>query len=165
MTMTKASKSRYFGSRHAAGVGLIEVLIAVVILAFGMLGVAALQAASLRNGESALERSLATAESYAILDAMRANLAFARIHAYDITKTCTVPAAGSTLASNDLHEWLTSLKGRLGSNVTTCGEITCGSLDCKITVYWDDSHGTFEKSSGNGQANAAANNVVTRTRL
>ena len=157
----------YSGSRHAAGVGLIEVLIAVVILAFGMLGIAALQAASLRNGESALQRSQATAESYAILDAMRANLALARINAYNITKTCAVPAGGSTatLAANDLHDWITSLKNRLGNNSATCGEITCGSVDCRITVYWNDSHGTYEKSSGSGLADAAAYSVITRTRL
>src|SRR5690606_41533119 len=39
------------------GLGLIEVLIAVAILAFGMLGIAALQATALRNGQSSDRKS------------------------------------------------------------------------------------------------------------
>lgn len=145
-----------------SGIGLIEVLIAVVILAFGMLGIAALQAASLRNGESSLERSQATAETYTILDAMRANSTHAKIGDYNLAKTCDVPDAGATLVENDLHNWITSLHRRLGGpdiGGTSCGEITCGALSCKVTVYWDDSRGT------NGATDATAYNVVTQTRL
>jgi type IV pilus assembly protein PilV len=143
-----------------AGVGLIEVLIAVVILAFGMLGIAALQAASLRNGQSALERSQATVETYAILDAMRANISAARIHQYDLTTmTCAAPAADTAnLVANDLHNWITSLQDRLGP--TACGQIVCGTLKCDIHVQWDDSRGT-----GTAAEKAAPKMVETLTRL
>ena len=44
-------------ARHSQrGVGLIEVLIAVLVLSFGMLGMVGLQTWSLRNNQSALER-------------------------------------------------------------------------------------------------------------
>ena len=146
--------------RHMAGVGLIEVLIAVVILAFGMLGIAALQAASLRNSQSALERSQATVQTYAILDAMRANLSVARIGGYNLTTmTCAAPDAGD-LAATDLHNWINSLKSSLGPSDNTCGMIVCGSVECAITVQWDDSRGTSEDSTA-----AETHTVVTRTRL
>ncbi len=145
---------------HMAGVGLIEVLIAVVILAFGMLGIAALQAASLRNSQSALERSQATVQTYAILDAMRANLSVARIGGYNLTTmTCAAPDTGD-LAANDLHNWINSLKSSLGDSGNTCGKIVCGSVECAVTVQWDDSRGTSSDSTA-----AETHTVETKTRL
>src|SRR3546814_14691706 len=55
------------------GTTRIEVLIAVLVLGIGMLGIASLQATSLRNSQSSLERSQAVIATYAIIDAMRAN--------------------------------------------------------------------------------------------
>src|SRR3546814_10441179 len=91
------------------GTTLIEVLIAVLVLGIGMLGIASLQATSLRNSQSSLERSQAVIATYAIIDAMRANRNDALAGAYNITNTCTVPAGG-TLVGNDLNAWLTDRK-------------------------------------------------------
>ncbi|WP_438438152.1 type IV pilus modification protein PilV [Hydrogenophilus thermoluteolus] len=51
----------------------IEILIAVLVLAVGLLGVAALQANALKTNQSAVARSQAAMLAYLILDAMRAN--------------------------------------------------------------------------------------------
>ena len=56
------------------GFTLIEVLIAMLVLAVGLLGLAALQASSLRNAQSAYNRSLATELAYDLADRMRANI-------------------------------------------------------------------------------------------
>ncbi|MFC5577661.1 type IV pilus modification protein PilV [Lysobacter niabensis] len=128
--------------RHVAGVGLIEVLIAVVILAFGLLGIAALQMTALRNSQSSLERSQATIQTYAILDAMRANREAARIGNYNLTPmTCTAPDTG-TLPMNDLANWITSLKRTLGDSA--CAMVVCGSVECEISVRWNDSRAQGE---------------------
>ena len=58
-----------------AGFTLIEVLIAMLVLAVGLLGLAGLQATSLRNNQSAYNRSQATQLAYDIADRMRANSA------------------------------------------------------------------------------------------
>ena len=50
--------------RTSRGVGLIEVLIAVLVMGIGMLGIAALQATSLRNSQSSLERGNAVIQTY-----------------------------------------------------------------------------------------------------
>ena len=90
-------------ARHQAGVGLIEVLVAVLVLSIGFLGVAALQARSLSTNNSAMVRSMATIASYSILDAMRADIAGARANAYNKTiKGNACGKAGSTLASQPL---------------------------------------------------------------
>ncbi len=136
------------------GVGLLEVLIAVLIMGIGMLGIAAMQATALRNSQSSLERSQAVIQTYAILDAMRVNAPVARIGGYDLsTMTCEYPSTGS-LVANDLHHWIDDLHRSLGDNA--CGQIKCGSEQCSITVQWDDSRGT----EGDEEQQ-----VVTETRL
>lgn len=118
------------------GVGLIEVLVAVLVLAVGLLGVAAMQATALRNSQSSLERSQSVIHLYSILDAMRANAAAARGGAYNLSMTCTVPSGGSMVA-NDHRQWLQTLQDNLGT--TACGQVRCVGANCTVTVRWDDS--------------------------
>lgn len=140
-------KHNYRSRSRVAGVGLIEILIAVLVMAIGMLGIAAMQAMALRNSQSSLERSQAVIQSYAILDAMRANLAQARDGDYNLARTCDAPAAGATLATNDLANWITSLDETLGSSA--CGQIVCAAAgglaaaqNCTVTVEWNDTRGS-----------------------
>ena len=122
------------------GVGLIEVLIAVLVLAIGLLGVAAMQAAALRNSQSALERSQGVVNTYTILDAMRANADAVKSGNYNMPMTCTAPAAGD-LAANDRRFWLTTLQANLGKGA--CGQINCaGNNVCTIKVQWEDRGGS-----------------------
>ncbi len=141
--------------RNIAGVGLVEVLVAVTVLAFGMLGIAALQATALRNGQSASQRSQAVVATYAILERMRANYAVAGNGGYDLAAmTCAPPNTGD-LAATDLHDWIESLHESLGPEA--CGQIVdCGGETCRIIVQWDDSRGT---------GGVAAQQLVTETRL
>lgn len=128
------------GPRTAAGVGLVEVLVAVVVLSFGMLGLAAMQALALRSSQSALERSQAVVHAYAMFDSIRANRAVALIGGYDIPMTCAPPDTGD-LVANDLHRWITSMQQNQALGSSACGQIDCGSLECTVTVQWDDSRG------------------------
>lgn len=121
------------------GVGLIEVLVAVLVLAIGLLGVAAMQATALRNSQSSLERSQGVMHVYTILDAMRANPDAARSGGYNMGMTCTVPAAASLITS-DQREWINTLQQNLG--ITACGQVNCVAPVCTITVRWDDSRGS-----------------------
>lgn len=143
------SRARTPYNRRAgnAGVGLIEVLIAVLVMAIGLLGIAALQATALRNSQSSLERSQAVIHSYAILDAMRANLPAARAGAYNMgALVCSPPGGGGSLAANDQARWLQSLEDSLGEG--SCGQVQCVAIagsqarDCTVTVQWNDARGT-----------------------
>lgn len=135
------------------GTTLIEVLIAVLVLGVGMLGIASLQATSLRNSQSSLERSQAVIAIYAITDAMRANRTNAIAGGYNIASTCTVPAGG-TLVSNDQGAWLQGIQASLGAGA--CGAINCAAANCTITVSWDDSRGT---------GGSDTQSVITQTQL
>lgn len=126
------------------GVGLIEILIAVLVLSIGFLGMAALQAKSLSTNNSAMTRSMATIASYSILDAMRADQANALTGAYNGTVTANAcPTSTATLAANQLKTWCqTQLAVNLGALSTTKGTINClASGYCTITVQFDDSRG------------------------
>jgi type IV pilus assembly protein PilV len=132
--------------RRQGGASLVEVMVAVLILSVGLLGVAAMQATALKNSQSALERSQAVIESYAILDAMRANQEAARTGAYTTGMTCSAPS-GAGLVSGDLGRWITSMQASLGSNA--CGAVNCvaATRTCTVTVRWDDSRGTGGSSA------------------
>lgn len=129
------------GKSHQRGVGLIEVLVAVLVLAIGLLGIAGLQSRALKNGQSAFERSQAVTLTYLMMDAMRANVQAARTGLYNLNRTCSVNAGG-TLITNDQRLWMQSLKQTLGDRDTTCGEIDCQGDRCTVRIYWDDTRGT-----------------------
>jgi type IV pilus assembly protein PilV len=123
MTMTLATLPPPPASRPSLnrqrGVGLIEILVAVLILSLGLLGMAGLQANALKSNQSSYGRSQAVMLSYYILDAMRADRAAAVGLSYNMGATCT---------------------SGLGDANTTCGAITCDALgNCTVSITWDDS--------------------------
>lgn len=154
-------------ARAQHGFALLEVLIAVVVLAIGLLGMAALQSSALRNNQSSLERSQAVTQSYAILDAIRASAAQARLNAIDFpakrvaaTASSTaynraladgIPAAGGNVVAQNQRAWLLALQANLNSSAQ--GAIACAAGVCAITVRWDDSRGS--------QGNAAYDVAIT----
>lgn len=146
---------------NQAGVGLIEVLVAVLVLSIAFLGVAALQAMSLSTNNTAMARSMATIDSYSILDAMRIDRAAAESGTYTTTVKaggCAATTSGSTLASVQLSQWCKQLGGNLGASNTTTGKIDCsGTGDCTITVTFDITRSAVDQSS--------TQTVVTRAML
>jgi len=145
------------GSHYQAGVSLIEVMVSVLVLGVALLGIAAMQATALRNGQSSLERSQVVAYSYSVIDAMRANRQEALVGAYDTDgMECSVPDGG-TLAQNYVSRWITSLKNGMAGAVDDegiCGQIACVAGVCTITVQWDDSRGSKGNAAAEGAANA-----------
>jgi type IV pilus assembly protein PilV len=124
------------------GLSLIEVLIAMLILAIGLLGIAAMQATTLRNSQSAFDRTQAVVLSYAMLDRMRANASAARAGNYNLAETCTAPTATTTLIQKDHRQWIQELRSTMGDATTTCGTISCAANICTVTVKWNDSRAT-----------------------
>ncbi|WP_254426749.1 type IV pilus modification protein PilV [Rhodanobacter sp. C06] len=143
-----------------AGVGLIEVLIAVLVLSVGFLGIAALQARSLSMNNSSMARSVAVIGTYSILDAMRADLASAQNGAYNNKKVTgnACPTDTSTLAGVQLAQWCGQLAASLGSAASTTGTVACTGTagDCTITVTYDDS-----KSGAAGTGSTTGTQTVT----
>lgn len=80
----------------ARGFTLIEVLVALFVLALGLLGMALLQTAGLRFNTNSYARTQATYFAYDIIDRMRANTEAFTDGAYDIDGTTDAEGAIST---------------------------------------------------------------------
>ena len=135
---------RFARAHRQSGVTLIEILIAVVVLAIGLLGLGGMQMNAMKNNLSSMQRSQAVFLSYFIFDAMRANRDAALDGDYNLTKSdgCDVPETATNLVEDDTKTWLEALKSNLGDADTTCGEIDCESGLCTVRIYWNDGRGT-----------------------
>ena len=128
-----------------AGFTLIEVLIAMVIMAIGLLGLAGLQASSLKQNQSAYYRTQAMQLAYDLADRMRSNVVESK--KYTASKYITVQPASADknkctsncnpaqLAERDLGEWndavTNNLPGAQGTIAFTVPTYT-------ISITWDD---------------------------
>ncbi|MGH8501582.1 MAG: type IV pilus modification protein PilV [Gammaproteobacteria bacterium] len=127
------------------GFTLVEVLVAVLVLSFGLLGMAGLQVYSLASNHSAYLRSQATVLAYDIVDRMRANPEQAEAGAYDIDFEAAAPATsvncessactGADMAAFDLGQWLLGTAGRLPNGD---GEISRNGSIFIVAVRWTD---------------------------
>ena len=118
------------------GTTLIETLVALVVLSVGLLGVAALQMASLRNNRGAHLRSQAQVMAYDVADRMRANRNAALANAYVITLTGT--PSGTGLALTDLQEWRAGLAATLPGGK---GSVARDGDMFQIRIQWTDTLG------------------------
>jgi type IV pilus assembly protein PilV len=140
---------------RASGYSLIEVLIAIVIFSFGLIGLAGLQMRSLNYSHVAQMRTLATQQAYDMSDRLRANMVGVMDGRYDRILD-TIPADPNCLASGcspeqlaifDAFQWNTANHDFLPAGkgtVTRIGKVF------KVAVSWDDNRDggskTFEVS-------------------
>lgn len=123
---------------HQAGFSLLEILVAIVIISLGLLGLAGLQAASLRNNQYAYYRGIAAQQTYDMADRIRANLAGVQAGSYDdlddttptdpacFAATCTA----ANMAVTDHHQWNTNNGRLLPGGVGTVACVQGPGADC-----------------------------------
>lgn len=124
----------------ADGFTLIEVLVAVLVLSIGLLGLASLQATSLRYNNDSSVQTQATFLASDMADRMRANVSKAADYpAKSAAANANCYNAGGCtpdeMAANDVYEWnqaLATLPAGQGT-ITSIG----GGL-YRITVMWDE---------------------------
>ncbi len=106
------------------GMTLIEVLLAIVIFAIGLLGVAALQVAGLRYTKGSQNRSLAIIQAENIAERMRANPAAVADGKYvtpdvsdELPGCVSADCTPAQMAEYDLATWLSDTRQALGVKV------------------------------------------------
>ncbi|MEW5879563.1 MAG: type IV pilus modification protein PilV [Pseudomonadota bacterium] len=131
------------------GLSLLEVLVAIVILSLGLLGMAGLQAASLRASQGSFYRAQAAQYVDDMAERMRANLGQAR--SYGLALSDSAPT-GTSVRDRDLADWLAKLRTLPGGDGAVAIDLANNLVT--ITVQWDDT-----RAGGPANANYT---VVTR---
>ena len=140
------------------GFSLLEVMIALVILASGILGAVAMQAMAKKGSFDSMQRSLASAIAQDIIERMRSNQSITTIlESYEGTyglaeftapvPRCNTQASICTAAQmvrNDLYEWqqiltgadVTSGSDNVGGLVGAIGCITHANNAVTVVISW-----------------------------
>jgi type IV pilus assembly protein PilV len=126
-----------------AGMTLVEILVTLVILSTGLLAVAHLQIAALRNNQSAYLATLAAQQAQDLAERMRANPAGLAATAYatsgvasvqtDCDSTDCTPEA---LASYDLARWSAAIQRLLPEGTGLVSDLGQGFY--LVAVRWRD---------------------------
>ena len=98
--------------KSVAGFSMIEVLITIVILMFGLLALAGLQGRAVTAQMESYQRSQALILLKDMVDRISANRKNAAAYVTaEVGTGAACPAAGATTASKDLNEWCNALLG------------------------------------------------------
>ena len=163
--MLKSSKQK--------GMTLLEVLVTLVIVAFGLLGIASMLMYSSKANNSSYTKQQAVQTAYDIFDRIRANSQVAISGNYNVSNIGSngYPTSVSTpsamcnssictpvqLAAYDTWHWLSKDVSRLpngSGSVTTALSGIAGNTIVTVTVQWDDSP---------AQANLGSSSTVSGT--
>lgn len=146
--------------RKQRGATLIEVLVSVLLLAVGLLGMAATQMLSMRNANGAHQRYMATLAAHEIAERMRANPAGVSLGSYDgevvgsevaESEASCIGCTVSQLAEMDKREWGQLINANLPSGR---GVISRKNDDVTVKVMWEEPHnGEGDGSADDGKKN------------
>lgn len=100
--------------RNQAGVTLIEIMVALLVLSIGLLGLAALQAFSLQANQGAYHRTQAVNVSYEVADFLRAN----RGDPGNVSMAFWEQRVGEQLPNGDINVALNAAAGTAVISVT-----------------------------------------------
>ena len=130
------------------GFTLIEAMVALVVLAVGMLGIAGLYVTTLRSGGGAVYRMQAVSLAADLADRIRANrganVAYAGAAAdNNCYGAASVDCAPANMAANDLFVWQQQIAAVLptGNGVVAVAG-AAAPFTYTITINWTESGGT-----------------------
>lgn len=137
-----------------SGFSMIEVLIALLVLSFGLLGLAFMQTLNLRYTQSAQQRTLAVNLASELLDTMRTNRS--QLAAYsmgeddfesvDATTGCETHA--TVTVANNITRWRCEVREKLGPGAFAEVDVTAAPA-VSVTVHWEEDN--MDNLSGAGE--------------
>ena len=160
------------GHIRAKGFGLIEALIAVAVVAIGLLGFAKMQALAVGSTHSSGTRALIAMQASSLAGAMRANQAYwaagvapasFTVSGSTLTDTtlnglsndCTAAVCTpAQMAAFDVKNWGTSLAAMFpGAGATiSCSTVIGSPVTCTITVNWSEKVAAVNAAVAGGSA-------------
>ncbi len=132
---------------HVRGFTLLEVLIALVVLSFGLLGLAALQAYSVKANQSAHFRSQATALANMMLDSLRANRSSIGSYYSNeyIAFACTDVPDNSGTPTLDIDTWRQQIACQLPEGRGAIAPISANEV--AVCIRWTDARWELDPGS------------------
>ena len=124
--------------RRHTGFTLSEILVTMLIISFGLLGIAGILAAGLKSDQSSYSRSQASWLANDIIDRMRANRATAEGAGLPYNLAIGTDPSGSTVPAVDLTDWRAELGAALREG-TGGVNVDAATKKVTITVQWNDS--------------------------
>lgn len=126
--------------RNQKGFSLLEILVTLVILSFGLLGIAGIIVNSLKSNQSSYSRTQASWLANDIIDRMRANRSTAEVvpSPYSLAMSASAPTDAS-IPSVDLKDWRDALASALPSGAGSVA-VDATSSNVTVVVQWDNSH-------------------------
>jgi type IV pilus assembly protein PilV len=150
-TLSKTAKT------GQSGFTLVELLVSILILSFGLLAIGAMMGFTLKSNTSSYLKQLSVQSAYNIVDRMRANSQAATGGSYDVNNLVTsgaptIPAAPATdcssatctsaqMAAYDSWNWLArDVAAQLPNGCASVTTAVAGANTLvTVTVQWDDS--------------------------
>ena len=128
-------------SRRETGFTMIEVLVALIILAIGLLGVAGVQTLAMKQTTNSHVRSQVSILAYDMAERIRANLPAAETGGYsNITAAPTAPSCTTCtpaqVAARDASEWYSNLNATIPG--FTGASVALANGMATITINWTE---------------------------
>ncbi|WP_166266455.1 type IV pilus modification protein PilV [Marinobacter caseinilyticus] len=123
------------------GLSMIEVLIAMLIFAIGLLGVAGMQSLALKSTNNSNVRSLVNIHAYEIVERMRANMGAVETGQYNSVTAisgatnCLPSCTPTNLAAWDADEWLQNLQADIPG---ATGSVNYAGGIAAVTINWTE---------------------------
>ncbi|HIZ51575.1 MAG TPA: type IV pilus modification protein PilV [Candidatus Pseudomonas excrementavium] len=117
------------------GVSLLEVLVAVLVLAIGVLGAVSLQVNALRYNASAAHNTQASFLAYDMLDRMRANTANLSSYAINVNTACAASSPGASILATDRQDFAHAVSCLLPGGY---GSVGINGNRATITIGWSE---------------------------
>jgi len=178
---------------YSRGFSLVEVMVALVVCAIGLLGLAKMESLAISSTGVASTRSIAAIQAASLASAMRANGAFwaagfapstttvnivggavtitqsTAVPEFGVAQNCaSVPCTPAAMAAYDTQQWATALQqqGQLQALQAT---ITCSTtgfpVTCTIQLVWAENAVAMNSSTvaTSGQTAAQMANMQNQT--
>lgn len=128
-----------------SGFSMIEVLIALLVLAFGLLGLAFMQTLNLRYTKSAQQRTQAVNLASELLDTMRANRSQVASYAMVEEDFDSIDASGGcptnqvASVANNIERWQCEVREALGPGAYAVVNVAAAPT-VSVTVHWAENN-------------------------
>jgi type IV pilus assembly protein PilV len=159
----------------ARGFTLLEILVALIVTAFGLLGLAKMQALAVSSTKESGSRSLIALQAGSLAGAMYANEAFwaqglasssFTIASGVVTDTklggsvtdftgCTSLCTATNMAKNDVQVWALGMYQQFPTSKTTVfckASSTTAPVTCQIYITWDEKQISTQSNTATGSA-------------